>query len=106
MDMLLAAEDAQAFISGMTQDEFGADTKSQYAVVRALEILGEASRAVPEGIRDAHPEIPWADMTGMRNRLIHAYFEVNFDIVWRVVTEELPGLVEQLRAIAPREDDA
>ena len=103
VDMLLAAGNAQAFVAGMTPGEFTTDIKTQHAVVRALEIVGEAARTVPEEIRSTHPEIAWADLVGMRNRLVHEYFRVRLDVVWDVVVDEIPPLIEQLRAIVPPE---
>jgi uncharacterized protein with HEPN domain len=104
--MLLAAKDAVAFVGGMSSEGFLADLKTQYAVARALEILGEAANAVPEQIRDEHLEIPWANLVALRNRLIHGYFEVKLDVVWDVVTNELPGLIEILQTVVPQEEEA
>jgi uncharacterized protein with HEPN domain len=70
-----------------------------FALVRAIEIIGEAASRVGEETREAHPDLPWQDMTGMRNRIIHAYFDVDLDRVWDTVTEDLPPLMVRLRAI-------
>ena len=66
------------------------------SLVRLLEIIGEASRGISEEIRLAHPEIAWKKMTGMRDRLIHGYFDVNLDVVWETVTQDIPPLIAQL----------
>lgn len=104
-DMLIAARDAIGFVTDVSREHFLADIKTQYAVARALEILGEAANAVPEGIREDHPEVPWPGIVGMRNRLIHEYFQVRLDVVWDVVTNELPSLINQLEGIVPPEGD-
>lgn len=82
------------------------DKEKQYAVARAIEILGEAASAIGEDERALHPEIPWRDITGMRSILAHQYFRVDPDIVWDVVSTQLEPLVEQLRKIVPSEDEA
>jgi uncharacterized protein with HEPN domain len=96
-DMLENAERAIAFVQDMGFDEFSEDEKSIYAVVRALEIIGEAARQVPEDVRAANPEIQWREVAGMRNKLMHEYFGVNTKVVWRTVQEDLPVIIPVLR---------
>lgn len=98
-DMLTNAKKAIAFTNGLNYDQFAADDKTTYAVVRALEILGEASKLVPSDIRDVYPEIRWRDIAGMRDKLIHAYFGVNLLVVWQTVLQDLPWLVVQLERL-------
>jgi uncharacterized protein with HEPN domain len=98
-DMLDNAEKALDFVSGMDYDEFFEDEKTSYAVVRALEVIGEAARRVPEDVRDAHPEFPWREVTAMRNKLMHEYFGANMKVVWRTVQEDLPIIIPALRKI-------
>jgi len=69
------------------------------ALIKDIEIVGEAASRIAENTRAAHPEIPWVDIIGMRNRLIHAYFDINLDLVWDTVTANLPPLVDQLSRI-------
>lgn len=78
---------------------FKSDQKTQYAVVRALEMIGEASKMVPDTIRQGHPEIPWKKMAGMRDKLIHAYFGTDLDLIWRTVSELLPALRPRIQSI-------
>jgi uncharacterized protein with HEPN domain len=73
------------------------------ALVRLLEIVGEAAWGISEKLRSKYPDIPWRAMTGMRNRLIHGYFEVNLDVVWETITAQLPPLVTQLRKLLDKE---
>lgn len=89
------------YCEGLTRDAFLADEKTCDAVIRNLEIVGEATRQMPQAVRDQHPEIPWHQMAGMRNRMVHDYAGVDLDIVWTVVTTSLPELAEQLRKLPP-----
>ena len=79
---------------------FLADTKTQDAVTRNLEIIGEAVKKLSDTLRDAHPTLPWRSMSGLRDRLINDYFGVNFDIVWEIASKELPQIVPELEEIA------
>jgi hypothetical protein len=81
------------------REAFFRDPMTQDAVLRNLEVVGEAVKGVGEGIRAAHPQVPWKKIAGMRDRVIHGYFQVDLDIVWEVVEKELPTLRQQLAAI-------
>lgn len=98
-DMIEAAEQVVAYVRGFTFEGFLSDRKTQDAVVRNIEILGEAAGAVSEGVKDASPSISWKNIVGMRNRLIHGYSGVNWDIVWSVAFEDMPGLIKMLKSI-------
>ena len=87
-DMLENAEKALSFVSGMNFEDFE---------IRAFEIIGEAARQIPENIQEANPDIPWREITGMRNKLTHEYFGVNTKVVWRTVHEDLPVIVPLLQ---------
>ena len=87
------------YISGMTYEDFLKDSKTQDAVIRNLEIIGEATKNLSREIRAAHPDIPWRAMAGVRDRLIHDYFGVNLDIVWQIVTVELPEVTARIAAV-------
>jgi uncharacterized protein with HEPN domain len=91
-DILDAIRKATLFVDGMSEPSFRTDEKTQYAVIRAIEIIGEASKRIPEDIRRRYPSIPWREMTGMRDKLIHNYSTVNLDVVWKTVVDDLPAL--------------
>jgi uncharacterized protein with HEPN domain len=97
--MLDAAREAVAF----AEDHAREDLDSNQMLVRALSmsigIIGEAASKVSADVQSAYPEVPWPQVIGMRNRIIHAYFEVNFDILWETVTDRIPELIEQLEGI-------
>ena len=91
-DIISAMDKAMDFVKNMSYEEFIRDDKTAYAVVRAIEIIGEAVKNIPGNVRNNYPEIPWKDMAGMRNKVIHEYFGVKLNIVWRTVKEEIPPL--------------
>jgi uncharacterized protein with HEPN domain len=96
-DMLDYAVKAVRFCEGKSQGEFERDELLQLAVVRALELVGEAAWRVPQDFRDQYPSIPWQDIVGTRNRLIHGYDRVDLKIVWDTIQDDLPRLIETLR---------
>jgi len=98
-DIIEHIEKAQRFIEGLDFQDFVRDEKTVYAVIRCIEIIGEASKAVPREVREKHPEIPWKAMAGMRDRLIHGYFGMNPEIVWITVVKDLPPLKEKLEKL-------
>jgi len=95
-DILEAIEKAEQFISGMSFQEFTEDDKTVYAVVRALEIVGEAAKKIPDDVRERHADLPWREMSGMRDKLIHDYFGVDEEVVWKTVQEDLQSVRGQI----------
>ncbi|MGH7469397.1 MAG: HepT-like ribonuclease domain-containing protein [Longimicrobiales bacterium] len=103
LDMLLAARRAERFAQGILREDLDRDEMRQDALVRALTVLGEAAGRVSEETRTEHSEIPWPQIVGMRNRLVHEYFRIDLDVVWNVVSTELGPLINALQAIVPPE---
>ena len=101
--MIDAAEAAMSFIGGRQRAALDTDKMLSFALVRAVEIIGEAAGKVSSETRSAMPAVPWSAIVSMRNRLIHAYFDIDADILWKTVAEEVPLLVRQLRALLDRE---
>ncbi len=103
-DMLENANRAMQFIEGMNYETFSKDEKTIYAVIRAVEIIGEATRNIPEEVRAKYPEVPWRDAADMRNKLVHRYFGINLEIIWQTLNEDLPMLAGALEKIIRREE--
>lgn len=101
--MVEAAGLASAYVEGMDRNEFEKDTKTQQAVILNILVIGEAATKIcteyPEFVVE-HPEVPWKQMRGMRNRMAHGYFEIDLDIVWDTVRKSLPALKTQLLDIS------
>jgi uncharacterized protein with HEPN domain len=97
--MIEAAENAINFVTGRQRTDLNSDQMLLFALVRAIEIVGEAASRISEATREATVDIPWGLIVSMRNRLIHAYFDVDNDVVWKTATEELPALLPALRAL-------
>lgn len=102
-DMLEAIERIESYVDGMTAEQFAADTRTQDAVIRNLEILGEASKRIPFAILQRHSEMPWSRIGDMRNILVHEYHSVAPEIVLDTARHDLPPLVAPLRAILAEE---
>ena len=104
LDILIAARDARDFVSDVTQSQFYASRLHQSAVIKALEVIGEAAARISDEMRQAHPDIPWTDMTGMRNRLVHGYFEVDLGKVWDTIQDDLPTLIALIEPLVPPDE--
>jgi len=98
-DIVETSQKAFSFIEGMTFEEFEGDEKTVFAVIRALEVVGEAAKNVPEEIRQMAPDVPWRAVAGMRDKLIHDYTEVELRIVWTTVQVDLPDFVTRIHAV-------
>ena len=94
-----AANEALSFIAGKSKTDLIADRKLALAVIKSIEIAGEAAGKITRELRANSPEIPWQDIVAMGNRLTHGYFDINLDIVWKTVTEELPPLITELEKL-------
>lgn len=101
LDMLESARDAVAFAEGLEYPDFVEDRRSQLAILKAVEIIGEAASRVSMDTRNAHPAIPWREVTGMRNRLVHAYFGIDLRQVWDTVKDDIPLLINELEPLVP-----
>lgn len=104
LDILIEARKAIRFVEGLTWEQFERSELHQNAVIRPLEIIGEAARLISAQTKDEHPEIPWKQMTGMRNRLIHEYSSVDFNTVWDTIKNDLPALIVFIEPLVPPED--
>lgn len=89
----------EKYLRGTTENAFLASSEKQDLAIRRLEIIGEAAKHLPQDFRDKYPEIPWKRMSGMRDILIHEYFEVDNELVWKTVTEFIPPLKKQIENI-------
>ena len=106
-DILEHAEAAMEFLEDWDDAEgLAKDRRTFWAVIRALEVIGEAARHIPSEFRQAHPEISWRGMTGMRDKVIHDYFGVDVGVVWRTVKEELPPLCDSIQRLLPPADES
>jgi uncharacterized protein with HEPN domain len=102
--MLDAAREILSFVQGRTRSELDKDRLLVLGLVKAIEIIGEAAYQISEDTRAQLPGIPWEDIIGMRHRLVHAYFDINLDILWRTVQDDLPPLIPALESILAKEE--
>lgn len=97
----IAAEinDIKIFLKGMSEKRFSQDVKTQKAVVRSLEVIGEAVKNLPNDIRKKHGEVDWEGVAGLRDVIVHEYFDLDLERIWKIVVEDLPGLKKQVEKI-------
>ena len=98
-DILTCARNIQDFASGMSLEEFSDDPRTVRAVAYEFTTMGEAARAIPPEVQDEHPQIPWGKMVGIRNVLVHQYFRLDEDILWKATQEDIPPLIAALEAV-------
>ena len=101
--MLDAAREALGFAQGRGRPDLDRDRMLVLSLVKDIEIIGEAGYQVSDVTREQLPAIPWQDIVGMRHRLVHAYFDINLDVLWRTVQEDLPALIAALEPLVPHE---
>jgi len=97
--MLDHAREAVEMVKGKTRADLDADRQLNLALVRLVEVIGEAAARIPDDFRARYPQVPWRQIVGMRHRMIHDYDVIDFDILWAVLRQDLPPLIEQLEAI-------
>ncbi|MBT9314000.1 HepT-like ribonuclease domain-containing protein [Leptothoe spongobia] len=98
-DILNHIAAAERFINGMTFDDFQSDEKTIFALIRALEVIGEAIKQIPPSLTEQYPDIPWRGFAGMRDKLIHVYFGVKLEILWNTAQQDLPQLQPVIQAM-------
>jgi len=103
-DILICIDKVSRYIEGMNEDDFLADNRTIDAVLRNIEIVGEAARHIPEEIQNRYPELPLLEMRGMRNVVAHEYFGISLSIIWKTAVNDLPQLKPVLEEILIKED--
>ena len=102
-DIREAIRKIAAYTADLSYEQFIKDGKTQDAVVRNLEIIGEATKNLSSRLRKTYPKIPWRELAGVRDKMIHHYFDLNYEIVWTIAKEQLPGLLPQIEEILTKE---
>lgn len=98
-DILAAIDRVEEFVAGMDLEAFQTDDKTSSAVLRKFEIIGEAAKQITDEVRQKHTAVPWKEMAGMRDKLIHSYFGVDYPLVWETVRKRLPQVASEIRKI-------
>jgi len=104
LDILIAARKVLRYVSDLSRELFKEDTLRQDAVIRNLQIIGEAARKISDEFRSEHPEVPWSEIVGMRNRLVHDYSRIDVTKIWDTAQEDIPSLIRWIEPLVPPED--
>jgi uncharacterized protein with HEPN domain len=104
LDILIAARKVLRYVSDLSRELFKEDNLRQDAVIRNLQIIGEAARKISDEFRSGHPEIPWGEIVGMRNRLVHDYSRIDVAKIWDTAQEDIPSLIRWIEPLVPPED--
>lgn len=104
LDMLNAAKEASALAAGVSEEAFKKSRLHQLAITKALEIIGEAASRVSSEYKAVHPQIPWREIVGMRNHMIHGYFDINYDVVWETAKRDAARLISLISPLVPPEE--
>ena len=104
-DILECVEKLESYVKGVTFEEFKSDSRTADAVVRNLEIIGEAAKYIPDEVRKRYSRLDWKAVVGLRNRIIHEYFGVDLEVIWRIIEKDVPILREQVRQILGEETE-
>ena len=99
--MLDAAKEALSFVQGRSRSDLDENRMLTLSLVKEVEIIGEAAYRISADSRGGLPSLPWADLIGMRHRLVHAYFDINLDVLWQTALEDLPALVSEIESVLP-----
>ena len=105
LDMLVAARDAIAYAEGLSYADFEQNREKQRAIFNAVQEIGEAASRISPEFKNAHPAIPWRKIVGMRNRLVHAYFDIELDFVWDTVRNDLPAFAARIVELTPETEE-
>ena len=97
--MIEAAREAVGYVQGLPREDFDSQRPLQHSVVRCIEVIGEAASRLSPQLREANPDISWQDIIGMRNRLVHAYFDLDLDLIWVTASQELLDIIPRLEAL-------
>lgn len=101
LDMLLAARKIERFAAELSQEQFQSSDLHQSAVIRELQVIGEAARLISKQMKAAHKNIEWTIIAGLRNRIVHEYFRIDLDLLWGVVQEDIPALIQEIELLIP-----
>jgi uncharacterized protein with HEPN domain len=103
-DILQAAEDIHTFTSGKSRDDFVADEKTKSAVLYKFAVMGEATKLLPDQVRGQYPDIPWRSIAGLRDKVIHGYIGVDYELLWETIHKKIPVVITGLRQILDEAD--